>query len=107
MEGFVLVIEKGPKPGARMSFNIDRIVIGRLASCDLVLSNPYVSRQHLEIQRTDDGFVVRYLKSRRGTFVDGHMVEETPLPLHDGSLISLGMAVVTLRFRTEDSSRTI
>ncbi len=48
-----------------------KIVLGRDPLCDLALRAGGVSRQHAEIERTPEGFVLRDLDSRNGTSVSG------------------------------------
>jgi ABC transport system ATP-binding/permease protein len=57
--------------GARAVVRPDHpVVVGRDPSCDLVIENKLVSRRHCEIDYAEDGWVVRDLDSRNGTFVD-------------------------------------
>ena len=65
-----------------------RTVLGRSASCDVVLSNPYVSRRHIEIAFENDALHVVDLSSRHGTFVAGRKISEHTL--RDGETITLG-----------------
>jgi tetratricopeptide (TPR) repeat protein len=48
-----------------------RIVLGRDPLCDLTLRAGGVSRQHAEIERAGDGFMLRDLDSRNGTSLAG------------------------------------
>ncbi len=49
----------------------EKLVLGRDALCDLTLRAGGVSRQHAEIERTAEGFLLRDLDSRNGTTVSG------------------------------------
>lgn len=62
--------------------------IGRLASNDLKVDNPYISRHHIEI--TSDGitFQLRDLGSTSGTFVNNRQVRRAKLK--DGDCLRLG-----------------
>ncbi len=66
--------------------------IGRRHDRDLVLDDPFVSRQHAEIVRIDnpDGseYQVRDLGSRHGTWLNGQRVECAPL--HPGDKMEFG-----------------
>jgi DNA-binding NtrC family response regulator len=55
------------------------LVIGRDASCDIVLPQAAVSRQHARIRYENGGYVVADLGSRNGTLVDGAFVREAAL----------------------------
>jgi hypothetical protein len=75
-------------PGTRWS-------LGR-EGCAVSLAHPTVSRQHAELRRDADGFVLADLKSSHGTFVGDERVAR-PRTLADGDLVRLGD--VRLRFR--------
>lgn len=68
----------------------DDTVIGREAPADLVIPLPRISRRHARIVRSQNGYAVRDLESRNGTFVNGAPVGGAPLPLKDGDQIVLG-----------------
>jgi serine phosphatase RsbU (regulator of sigma subunit) len=62
--------------------------LGRSADRDLQLANPHVSRVHAVIDRDVEGYVLRDLGSRHGTFVNGILITSTRLRSQD--LIALG-----------------
>lgn len=53
--------------------------IGRLSECDLSVTGTHVSRNHAEIAREGDRFLIRDRGSRYGTFVNGEPVTERVL----------------------------
>lgn len=54
--------------------------IGRAPDNEVVISDTSVSRNHLEIIKTDRGvFILKDLNSRNGTYVNGKKVNETTL----------------------------
>jgi len=61
---------KGPDRKKKAEIDGDRIIIGTHDKCDFALSDPTVSRQHVEITLIDQGYEVRDLDSTNGTFVD-------------------------------------
>jgi len=63
-------------------------VIGRSRRCDIVLTDPNVSRQHAEIRRRDDGFMLVDLGSTNGTRVNRRDVKQ--VVLQHGDRIELG-----------------
>lgn len=65
----------------------DRMVVGRHASCDLVLPYPKLSRQHAMIFKDAQFFWVTDLNSRNGTWV-GHRRVQQPVRLRSGEAIS-------------------
>ena len=63
-------------------------VIGRSRRCDIVLTDPNVSRQHAEIRRQDDGFMLVDLGSTNGCRVNRRDVKQ--VVLQHGDRIELG-----------------
>jgi len=64
------------------------IMVGTGETSDLRLEDETVSRQHAEIVKTKDGYLVRDLGSTNGTFVNGLRVKEAFL--QGGSILKLG-----------------
>lgn len=62
--------------GGRIQIGPDPVVIGRMPECDVVLSDPNVSRRHAEIVRVEGDFLVRDLGSTNGTRLNGAPVTE-------------------------------
>lgn len=50
-------------------------LIGRAGRCHLRIDAPYVSTEHASIRWTGEGWEIRDLASRNGTFVAGHRLE--------------------------------
>jgi ABC-type multidrug transport system ATPase subunit len=76
------------------------VVVGRASSCDLVVDDLLVSRQHAQVRLLGGGRAeVRDLGSANGTFVSGRRVRD-PVVVHAGQRITLGTTV--LRFDGED-----
>jgi DNA-binding NtrC family response regulator len=63
-------VKSGPQKGERVQLSGDRMLIGTHASCDLVLADSAVSRQHCEIELAARGYIVRDLDSTNGTWAD-------------------------------------
>ena len=70
--------------------------IGSHPSNDLVLDDDTVSRFHCEIAATDPGFVVRDLRSKNGTVLDGVRIETAYA--RGGSVVRAGKAVLRFDF---------
>jgi adenylate cyclase len=69
------------------------VVIGRHATCDVVLRDGTVSAQHCQLEWRDEAWHVRDLGSRNGIRVEGMRCQETYLP--SGCILT----VASLRFR--------
>ncbi len=86
--------------GQEESLELDRdqISVGRLSESDIVISNPYVSRRHANIERRNGDFYVVDTGSTHGTFVNGVRISERKL--RHGDRISLGRDQVQIEFLT-------
>jgi pSer/pThr/pTyr-binding forkhead associated (FHA) protein len=67
----------------------DRFTIGRDATCDLAIADMTVSRQHAQLERTPDGWLLSDLESSNGTRVNGWRVRGQ-VPVRVGDLVSFG-----------------
>ena len=75
-------------------------IVGSGASSQLVIANPSVSREHVELGIVPEGVTVRDLKSRNGTFYLGQRVQQITLTL--GSRIHLGPVEVAIDPDSDD-----
>ncbi|MGI9033038.1 MAG: FhaA domain-containing protein [Acidimicrobiales bacterium] len=74
--------------GRRVVIGEEPVSMGRLPECDIVLSDPNVSRRHAEVRRRGNDFLVVDLDSTNGTRVNGAGVRERRLA--DGDEITVG-----------------
>jgi DNA-binding NtrC family response regulator len=81
-------VSGGPDAPRRLEAPEDRLTVGTSQTNHLVLSDPTVSRFHLELARADDGVRVRDLGSRNGTFLAGALIERARVPL--GTELTIG-----------------
>jgi len=89
----MLVVYEGKLEGQRWIIDQERIVIGRGSDCDIVLPERQASRQHVQIERDADGYLLRDLGSKNGTFVSGREVRDEPYRLKDGDEIQIALCV--------------
>ncbi|QQR48382.1 sigma 54-interacting transcriptional regulator [Myxococcus xanthus] len=73
--------------------------LGTASTCDIVLTDRVVSRQHLQLEVTDERVVATDLGSRNGSFHEG--VRFTELEVRPGASLTLG--TVVLKVVPEDS----
>ncbi len=69
------------------------LVVGTSTENQLVLTDPTISRYHVELQ-SDDGIQVRDLGSRNGTFINGVRVRTAVVPI--GAHLRVGGSVIRL-----------
>jgi hypothetical protein len=93
-EGELVLIEDG-KPSRAFSLAKERVIIGRLAESDIVLSDPGASRRHAEVRRVHGGYVITDLGSTNGTMVNESTIGERPL--EEGDRVTIGRTVLEFR----------
>jgi hypothetical protein len=92
----LVLIEEG-KPSRAFPLSKQRVIIGRLAESDIVLSDPGASRRHAEVRRDHEGYVITDLGSTNGTMVNEATIGERPL--EEGDRITIGRTVLEFRGR--------
>jgi len=89
----MLVVYEGKLKGQHWIIDRDRVIIGRGSDCDVVLPERQASRQHVQIERDDGGYLLYDLGSKNGTFVNGREVRDEPCRLKDGDEIQIALCV--------------
>ena len=84
----------GGEPPREIELPPSGVVLGADPACDVVITDPAVSRRHLCIEPLDGGFRVRDLGSRNGTWLDGIAVSEITVPV--GTPLRVGRTIVQL-----------
>ncbi|OFZ12385.1 MAG: hypothetical protein A2Z20_00895 [Bdellovibrionales bacterium RBG_16_40_8] len=73
----------------------DSILIGRDPGAQIYLPDFCVSNRHARIEKKSDGFYVRDLRSRNGTFINGSRIIEAKLQDHDRLRVGLTEYIFT------------
>ncbi len=89
-----LVVLTGPEAGRVVDVQRMPFVVGKGEECDLVLTEPTVSRTHFSIDSEQGAFVIRDLTSTNGTWIDQFRIKEAWL--RPGTVLRAGQA--QLRF---------
>lgn len=79
--------------GQRYLLTGEVTVFGRGSESDIVVSDPGVSRRHVEIRVTPNGVIATDLNSTNGTYVEGHKVDAVTLV--DGNTLTIGRTTIT------------
>lgn len=87
-----LRIVQGPMTGQTFSVKRTPAVVGRDASCDVVINALGISRRHAQLTFQGQWFSIQDLGSTNGTFVNGVRISGSQV-LQPGDLISLGTEV--------------
>jgi hypothetical protein len=96
----VLVVVAGEPKGKVYAIKDGENVLGRDASCDVVIPPETISRRHAKLTHEDGVYWVEPLSERNKTVVNRDTELSEAHELHDDDLIRL--ASTTLRFRTID-----
>jgi len=97
----LLVAQEGPLKGQRWPLS-QTIVLGREATCDIVVADRQISRFHARLTPTPEGVIFEDLGSKNGTHHNG-VTLTAPVVLQDGDLISVALAQQFL-FLTSDAT---
>jgi hypothetical protein len=92
-----LVIERGEAADQTLSLEGSAATIGRGRESDIVLPEKGISRQHAQLQRQPEGWVLVDLGSTNGTRLNGQsLAPHKPEPLHGGDRIGIGSCVLVV-----------
>jgi FHA domain len=72
----------------------DRLLLGRHPACDIVLSDPSVSRRHAQLTFRGGVWVIQDLASTNGTAINGAQIGRAAL--HAGDILTLGSQPVQI-----------
>lgn len=80
--------EEGGGTVETMRFDDERVVVGRIATSDIVIPRGYCAKRHCQIRREGEFWVVEDLNSSGGTYVEGERVLQAR-PLKPGEAIEI------------------
>src|SRR5215212_4282323 len=76
-----LEVHQGPDAGRTHRTSHERVTVGVSEDNDLVLTDPTVSRYHLELRRDQGGVAVEDLGSMNGTYLGATRLREAIVPV--------------------------
>lgn len=88
-EAPVLVAQAGPLNGQRWTIT-KTLMIGRDASCDIMIPDRSVSRFHVRVTPQEKGVLLEDLASKNGTYRNGERLSE-PLLLLDSDVVQVAI----------------
>ena len=97
----LLIVRSGPDAGRECPLPAT-LVIGRSPEADMVLTDPTISRRHVELSMEGTTVVVEDLGSSNGTYVNGGPIE-IPTRLGAGDLIGIGSTELEVVMETGES----
>ena len=87
MENLIVLADSGPLKGLQWPVSSE-LIIGREESCDIVIPDRQVSRQHARIYPSSEGVFLEDLGSKNGTYLNSQRVVD-PQQLHEGDEIRI------------------
>ena len=78
-DGAVLIVRAGPQAGERFELGEGTTHLGRHPDSDIMLDDITVSRRHVAIEHTAEGYVVRDEGSLNGTYINQERVDRAVL----------------------------
>ena len=91
-----LVVTEGPLRGTTLPLTSSAILVGRAASCTLVLDDDYSSSRHARLYPENGQWFVEDLGSTNGTFLGSARVDR-PTPVTAGAPVRVGKSVLELQ----------
>ena len=95
----MLVAQEGPLKGQRWPLNRP-LVLGREATCDVVIADRQVSRFHARLTPTAEGVILEDLGSKNGTRHNGNALS-APVMLQDGDAVQVSFVQEFLFFTSD------
>ena len=86
----VMIAQSGPLNGQRWPLR-SSLLLGRDASCDIVIPDRQVSRQHARLTLSPHGVLLEDLGSKNGTHCNGQPIFDVTA-LQDGDIIQIALA---------------
>src|SRR5262249_17390155 len=83
-----LVVVSGPDAGKELLLERGTHYVGKSPPCSLILTDPRVSRKHLELEVLQRGVRVRDLDSKNGSYVEGARFHE--ITVGAGAVLVIG-----------------
>lgn len=89
----ILLIHRAEDETQVIELKNDHVTLGRREGNDIIIDDVFVSRQHAELQRRGNLFIIRDRKSKFGTFINGERITEAKLQY--GDEIQVGNTLIT------------
>jgi DNA-binding NtrC family response regulator len=90
--GGIFLVIKGPDRGESVRLGDKAVHFGSSPSCEMVLTDKTVSRQHLSAELVGDDVIMRDVGSTNGTFIQGSRFKEITIGF--GAEVKLGRTVI-------------
>lgn len=87
----MLLVQEGNSPKTQWPLIKSVTIIGREADSDVQVDDRQVSRRHAEISQTIEGYTLRDLGSKNGTFLNGEQIFGGPRLIRNGDEVGIAL----------------
>lgn len=87
----MLLVHEGNSPKTQWPLVKRSTIVGREADSDIQIDDRQVSRRHAEITQTVEGYTLRDLGSKNGTFLNGEPVTQKPRLIRNGDEVGIAL----------------
>lgn len=87
----MLLVHEGNSPKTQWPLVKSTMIVGREADSDIQIDDRQVSRRHAEITQTLEGYTLRDLGSKNGTFLNGEAISQQPRLIRNGDQIGIAL----------------
>lgn len=87
----MLLVHEGNSPKTQWPLVKRTTIVGREADSDVQIDDRQVSRRHAEITQTVEGYTLRDLGSKNGTFLNGEPVTQKPRLIRNGDEVGIAL----------------
>lgn len=91
---YLTVRIKGVEGYSKSQLDKDRLVVGRAATCDVVIKHSSISREHCALVRQGEAWQVEDMGSANGTQINKVKIDKTA-PVKEKDIIACGQARMT------------
>ena len=102
----ILIIQEGNSPKTQWPLTKEVTIIGRDSNSDIQIDERQISRQHAEIAFTSQGYTLRDLGSKNGTYLNGQPVSREPQIIRNGDELGIALCAKTT-FVAEEATAPI
>lgn len=102
----MLLVQEGNSPKSQWFLTDESAIIGRDATSDVQIDDRQVSRRHAELNRTPQGYTIRDMGSKNGTFLNGEPISDEPQPVRTGDEIGIALCA-KLTFIEDDATAPV
>jgi DNA-binding winged helix-turn-helix (wHTH) protein len=99
----IILFTEGSRAQQRYTLDTAVLTIGREPTCEIVLTEREISRQHVQVKMEDSLYYLEDLDSKNGTWIN-HTQIKGRYELHSGDEINLGKVVTFVYYNLQETA---